>query len=448
MLMMNCNKSAISVFEEFAEEYLNFEKTPKKNIFWLDTMEFLCSRFGNPQNCIPSFHVAGSKGKGSVATMIASILEEGGYKTGLYSSPHIIDFIERIGTCKGPFEESIYEVSVRQLINRVNSISLHELPSERPVTWFELVTLLAMLSFKNAGCDYSVYEVGLGGRLDATNVINPLCCCINQIEKEHTEFLGDTVEKIAAEKAGIIKEGVPVLVAPQKESVREVFRRKAGEKKSRIFFVDEVSTISDIIYKNKRMSFSISSNYFKRPLSVELSLLGDFQALNACMAALAVKTAIPEFEEELIERGLSKASLPGRFEICGNIVFDGAHTQKSICYTMETFGKIFNKKNAHLLFGCASDKDVEDMALLFREKFSHITITKPGSVKECNIERIKKAFNAAGLEYFSCSDFLKAIPLALKKAEEENSILLVTGSFYLVSEVKKYLMCNPDVGKF
>ena len=236
--MMNCNKSAISVFEEFAEEYLNFEKTPKKNIFWLDTMEFLCSRFGNPQNCIPSFHVAGSKGKGSVATMIASILEEGGYKTGLYSSPHIIDFIERIGTCKGPFEESIYEVSVRQLINRVNSISLHELPSERPVTWFELVTLLAMLSFKNAGCDYSVYEVGLGGRLDATNVINPLCCCINQIEKEHTEFLGDTVEKIAAEKAGIIKEGVPVLVAPQIESVREVFRQKAGEKKSRIIFVD------------------------------------------------------------------------------------------------------------------------------------------------------------------------------------------------------------------
>ena len=117
-----------------------------------------------------------------------------------------------------------------------------------------------MLSFKNAGCDYSVYEVGLGGRLDATNVINPLCCCINQIEKEHTEFLGDTVEKIAAEKAGIIKEGVPVLVAPQIESVREVFRRKAGEKKSRIIFVDEVSTISDIIYKNKRMSFSISSN--------------------------------------------------------------------------------------------------------------------------------------------------------------------------------------------
>ena len=114
---MKIQKSAIGVFLEFADEYLNFEKTPEKNIFWLDTMEFLCNRLGNPQDEIPCFHVAGSKGKGSVSMMIASILEENGNKTGLYSSPHILDFIERIGTCKGPYDESVYEKSVRCLMD-------------------------------------------------------------------------------------------------------------------------------------------------------------------------------------------------------------------------------------------------------------------------------------------------------------------------------------------
>ena len=138
---MNEKKSAIGVFENFAEEYLNFEKTPKKNIFWLDTMEFLCKRLSNPQDCCPSFHVAGSKGKGSISKMIACILEEAGYYTGLYSSPHILNFNERIGTVSGPFPEEVYEKSVKQLIDSITSIKTEELPGKRPVTWFELATL-------------------------------------------------------------------------------------------------------------------------------------------------------------------------------------------------------------------------------------------------------------------------------------------------------------------
>ena len=218
---MNEKKSAIGVFENFAEEYLNFEKTPKKNIFWLDTMEFLCKRLSNPQDCCPSFHVAGSKGKGSISKMIACILEEAGYYTGLYSSPHILNFNERIGTVSGPFPEEVYEKSVKQLIDSITSIKTEELPGKRPVTWFELATLLGMLCFKNAGIKYAVYEVGLGGRLDATNVITPLCSCISQIELEHTEYLGNTEELIAAEKGGIIKQEIPVIVSGQKESEKK-----------------------------------------------------------------------------------------------------------------------------------------------------------------------------------------------------------------------------------
>ena len=447
---MRVNKSAIGVFEEFAEDYLNFEKTPKKNIFWLDTMEFLCNRFGNPELACPSFHVAGSKGKGSVSMMIATILNEAGYRTGLYSSPHILDFIERIGTCNGPFQEEVYEKSVKELIDFVSSVKTEDLPGERPITWFELVTLLGILSFANAKCDYSVYEVGLGGRLDATNVLKPAVCCINQIELEHTEFLGNTVEKIAAEKGGIIKENTPVFVAEQKESVKEVFRKIAKDRSAPIYFVDEISKISEIVYKNRRIHCKIESDFFKRPLQIALRMPGVFQARNAALAALAVKQVLPEIDEVTIEKGLEKAALPGRFEIDGNIIFDGAHTVKSIGYTMDTLEKIFEGEgpaNLHLLFGCAADKEVEKMAECFKGRFSMVTVTKPGYVKESDLERMKKAFDMAGIEYFSCGDHLKAIPYALEKAREENARLLVTGSFYLVSEVKKYLLSQKCLGK-
>ena len=445
---MKAGKSAIGIFEQFAEEYLNFEKTPQKNIFWLDTMEFLCRRFGNPELACPSFHVAGSKGKGSVSMMIASILDEAGYKTGLYSSPHILNFVERIGTCRGPFEEEVSEKSVRQLIDFVKSVKTQDLPGERPITWFELVTLLAFLSFANAKCSYGVYEVGLGGRLDATNVLKPAVCCINQIELEHTEYLGDTVEKIAAEKGGIIKEKTSVFIAQQTESVKEVFRKIAEDKGAPIYFADEVSNITELVYKNRQLHCKIESDFFKRPLSVSLNMLGEFQARNAALAALAVKQVLPDLDESVIEKGLSKAVLPGRFEISGNIVYDGAHTEKSIAYTMETFEKIFNENktaNVHLLFGCAADKEVEKMTKYFRGKFSKVTLTKPGSVKECNLERIKSAFDLDGIQYFSCGDYLKAIPYALEKAGEENAVLLVTGSFYLVSEVKKYILSQKCI---
>lgn len=447
---MRVNKSAIGVFEEFAEDYLNFEKNPKKNIFWLDTMEFLCNRFGNPELACPSFHVAGSKGKGSVSMMIATILNEAGYRTGLYSSPHILDFIERIGTCNGPFQEEVYEKSVKELIDFVSSVKTEDLPGERPITWFELVTLLGILSFANAKCDYSVYEVGLGGRLDATNVLKPAVCCINQIELEHTEFLGNTVEKIAAEKGGIIKENTPVFVAEQTESVKEVFRKIAKDRSAPIYFVDEISKISEIVYKNRRMHCKIESDFFKRPLQIALRMPGDFQARNAALAAFAVKQVLPEIDEVTIEKGLEKAALPGRFEIDGNIIFDGAHTVKSIGYTMDTLEKIFEGEgpaNLHLLFGCAADKEVEKMAACFKGRFSKVSVTKPGSVKESDLERMKKAFDMAGIEYFSCGDHLKAIPYALEKAREENARLLVTGSFYLVSEVKKYLLSQKCLGK-
>src|SRR5574344_2902318 len=240
--------SPITVLTKWLDQYLNFEHLPQKNIFWLDTMQYLCKRFGNPENCCPSFHVAGSKGKGSISMMIAFILKRAGYNTGLYTSPHILEFIERVGTPSGQFSDEVYEKSVRELMNGVQSIIPEDLPKQRPITWFELVTLFSMLCFRDAKTDWAVYEVGLGGRLDATNVITPKCCCIGPIELEHTEYLGDTVEKIAVEKGGIIKPGVQVIIAPQKPSVRKVFEKIAAERGAPIIFVEDVLKSHEVVY--------------------------------------------------------------------------------------------------------------------------------------------------------------------------------------------------------
>ena len=181
----------LSDFYKWLDNYLNFEKSQTKGIFWLESMRFLCGKLSNPQDKIPCIHVAGSKGKGSCSAMISSILEEAGYKCGVYESPHISDFRERIGTAHSFFEDIIYEKSADELTSLVDSIPVSELPGQRPLTWFELVTAFGFLCFKNAGCNFVVYETGLGGRLDSTNIVKPLASVLMPIELEHTEFLGD-----------------------------------------------------------------------------------------------------------------------------------------------------------------------------------------------------------------------------------------------------------------
>lgn len=436
-------------FEKWLEQYLNFEKKPQKNIFWLDTMKFLCNEFGNPQNAIPCFHVAGSKGKGSVSMMIACILEEHGKKTGIYSSPHILNFAERVSLPNKFFDDEIYSKSAEELVNKIENLNFPEHLKERPITWFELTTLFAMLCFKNAACDYSVYEVGLGGRLDSTNIVNPLVSCISRIELEHTNFLGNTLELIAGEKGGIIKENVPVIISSQKENVKNVFRKIANEKNARLSFVDEECEIKTEL-KNQNQYVEISSKIFSRTIKTNLKMLGKFQAENAALASFAVKKAIPKITEDEIERGLSKAFLPARFEIIENLpdfknlstlVLDGAHTLNSVNFTMETFNALFPKSQntRHLLFACAADKDAEDIVCAFKNQFDKIIITKPGFIKQSDLPRLEEALKNAGIEFSCIPDFNEAIAKSFKEADLNKATLLVTGSFYLISEVKKYV---------
>ncbi len=442
---------AMEYLLDWLDDYLNFERNPKKDIFWLDTIDYLCKRFENPQDYAPCVHVAGSKGKGSVSRMIACILEEAGNKVGVYTSPHITDFRERITLPTAFFDEETYEKAIREMVPNIESIIPTSLPAERPITWFELVTLYAFLVFRQAEVDWSVFEVGLGGRLDSTNVVRPKLCCITPIELEHTEFLGDTIEKIAAEKAGIIKNCTPVVVAKQScESVKKVFEEKAFTRHAPIYFVDEVTKNLSHSFdvEKKVMNISFESEIFNRPIKTSLKMLGKMQLENAALAAIAARKLFPNLEEDVIERGLSKASLPGRFEIIKPVlgyellpalILDGAHTLNSIKLTLDTLNKLYGEEKVSLLFACAADKDVKDIAKLFKGRFEHIYATKPGDLKQADLAGLENAFHDANLSYELNEDYQSMIKKALKECSERGEILLVTGSFYLVAEVDKLI---------
>lgn len=475
-------------FEQWLEQYRNFEKNPEKDFFRLDTMRYLCERFGNPQNAYKSIHVAGSKGKGSVSVFCASVLEEAGFKTGLYLSPHVADIRERIS---GPFSflpETEYEKAVNAFIPAAEFFIKEAGDEKTKPTWFELMTLFAFFCFRSCGMEWVVFETGLGGRLDATNVLLPCVCAITQIELEHTEYLGTTLQAVAGEKAGIIKQGIPVCIAPQKNEVKNVFEHKAREMQAPILYIGDTANIS---YKSgalngaprggddagngsfgsvAEISFSAEKLRhfekiygqrlsFSRPLTARLKLQGKFQAENAATAAAAVKLALPDIDERIIERGLEKAFLPARFETVRlpvqndtlTIVIDGCHTANSMKGTLETFYAHFGAR-CHLLFACAADKDVESMARLIQDSpcsFSRIALTVPGSAKRSDYEKTVRAFSAcfqsrSAAVVHADKDFGRAIRQAIDCAAKENKTLLCAGSFYLAGEVKNAIReLNP-----
>lgn len=436
-------------FLKWLDTFLNFEKLPQKNMFWLSTMEFLCEQFDNPQFAIPSWHIAGSKGKGSVCAMIASILTQAGFRTGVYSSPHIEDFRERIKLNDNFFSQEIYLNSANELCTKFEKIN-DKIPQDRSVTWFELVTLYAFLCFKNANLSQAVFEVGLGGRLDATNVIKPQICIINTIELEHTDFLGDTIEKIATEKAGIIKPRIPVLIAEQNLDAQKVFEKTAKEKNAQLYYAPQLLKTLDYSFdcNTKTMNVEFDSNLFSRSIQFKLKMPGLIQAKNAFLAAAAIKLVYPEISEKQIEEGLEQSFLPARFEVIKNpfnkkcdLIIDGAHTINSIKLTLETLNQFYCKEKTQLLFACAADKNVEQIANTFSNnfKFDKIYLTKPGSTKNSSPIKMQNAFSKSGFTFYYHENYSYQIESAIKNSANENSHLLIVGSFYLASEVKKIL---------
>ena len=393
--------------------FINFERRPDKNTLNLSTMGVLCEYFGHPEAACPCFHVAGSKGKGTISHGIAKILREKGFKTGVYASPHVYHFTERIGTGDGPFEKGIYqkaEITLRSGIEElINSGKLNR----ASITWYELVTIYAMLVFRATRVDYAVYEVGMGGRLDCTNVVSPLAIAMGPIELEHTEYLGDTLAKIATEKAGVFKNKVPVFSAPQKDEVKEVFSNQAAEKNTTVTYIGNKN---DYKLEDAMISALAAQSVFK-----------DLDLNDAINAAMSMKT-------------------PGRYEIIRDgkftCVLDGAHTINSVKALLAQLKK--DNIRGNLIFACAADKNVEEIAkeIMSSDLFKEIYLTRPGDFKKSDLPRAEEAFRNAVKNddtIHASPDYTSLIKEAIDSSLKTSTPLIAFGSFYLLSEVKNCL---------
>ncbi len=344
---------ALDYLYSFVDYSLKHISELAKAEFNLDRMFALMEELGNPQKKYPIIHVAGTKGKGSVAALCASALKAAGYKTGLYTSPHLWDYVERIQISGEP-------ISHQQLIELVEKIkpAVAKIPK---LTTFEITTALGLLAFAENDVSAAVIEVGLGGRLDATNIVTPKVSVITSLSYDHMAVLGNTLAEIAGEKAGIIKEGIPVVFAPQVEEALEVLKRVAKEKNSPLILVGEDVKFERLTSSLDGQSLSIRDELRHLTINLQLPLLGSHQIENAAIAYAALKTSRIPISEEAIQQGFAQAKWPARFEVLHRtppVVIDSAHNRDSARRLRETLDEYFPEVPVILIFCALEVKDI------------------------------------------------------------------------------------------
>ena len=420
--------------------FINLEKGRQQWNFSLDVMKALAEIAGHPEKCASAFHVAGSKGKGSVTGMIAAILEAAGIKTARYASPHVSDFRERITFGGNFFDKEIYVNAGKELMEFAGQVKLK---NGEQMSYFELFTMWFFLCARLSNCSAMAVETGMGGRLDATNILDPLVSVITIIELEHTEYLGNTIAAIAAEKAGIIKQGRPLVLAEQSAQVLGVFREHAERCVSPLLYFPDCGEVKNTRVERNGTTFDLVLKGDTIP-GLFVPIPGEVQAKNAGLAALAVKTAFPDLQKHCLYEGLKAFSLLARFEKISStplFIVDGAHTKTSVKTCLDTFTSLYGDGGI-LLFGCAEGKDVLSMAELCVPRFSRIIITKPGTFKKSNVEEIHAAFIQASEIQKTSPEIIflpgtdEAIDLAIHLAAKHGLPVLGTGSFYLAGEIR------------
>ncbi len=356
----------------------------------LDRIQLLLEKLGNPHLKFKSIHVAGTNGKGSTCAMIASILKEAGYKVGLYTSPHLFDYRERIKINGKDIPKREFTRILERIRKRIRSRNKSETP-----TVFEVLTAAAFIYFAEQKVDYAVVEVGMGGRLDATNVITPLVSVITNIDLEHTAVLGRTIAKVAAEKAAIIKRGVPVITAEAKPEALRVIKHNADKNRGLLIQVGSVGE------------------------GLKSGLVGGHQKVNAACAVAAVRMANIPASKQAVLRGLKKVSWPGRFQVLSRrplTIVDGAHNPAGIKVLVETLKQQSPGKKFTFIFGTQEDKDSASMLSLLKPIAKKIVITHSSHQ------------NAAHKDSIELIDALK-----LSAGEDR----VITGSLFLVADFLK-----------
>ena len=419
-------------YEEVVRYIEDIPKFTKKHTL-LHTREFM-RRLGNPCQGRKVLHVAGTNGKGSVCAYMQAILLFEGKRVGFFTSPHLVKLNERIRINGKDIDDDTFcriFAKVRQVAEELEKEGL-----EHP-SYFEFLYGMGMLAFEENDAEYIVLETGLGGRLDATVLSNPVLSVITSISYDHTEILGDTIEKIAAEKAGIIKEGIPVVAIDEENGAFSVIERTAKEKKSPVYGLKSQDLTILKKYENK-IDFSINSRYYKIS-NLKVKSYASYQVQNAALAALAAHVLLPDLAENVIRNGIVEMFWAGRMEeIAENVYVDGAHNPGAVRQIYNSLAD--SDKEWLLLFAVCSDKDYTEMIrILGKIPWKRIYITKIDSARGADTAAVRQCFEeAAGCPICEFESAGEAFKAALRdRGDEKEENLLCLGSLYLVGEIKE-----------
>jgi len=403
-------------------------------IYKLERMERAMALIGDPHLRLRAIHIAGTKGKGSVAAMLDSCLRAAGYRCGLHTSPHLIRLNERIRIDGAEIPSDL----MLDYIDRLRAIFERD---GLDLTFFEFTVAMTFLYFAEAGVEIAVIETGLGGRLDSTNVIRPLLSVITPIGFDHMERLGYTIPSIAAEKGGIIKPGVPVVIGARDPEARATLISIAADRGSAVRLIDR-----DFSYRSHAPAHRLDYHGLTLDLeNVELGVAGPFQHENAAIAIAAIESMRADghrIDPPAIRMGLAEVRWPGRFDIVSRrplVILDGAHNEMSVRALLETLAvELGPEVKPRLIFGCLADKQWEQMANLLRTRIKDVTLTRPKPKRPLDPEALVPMFSAY-VPTRIVIEPLDAIGQVMAEASPDE-VILVTGSVYLVGEVYPWFL--------
>ena len=409
-------------------------------ILGLEKIKIVLNEFDNPHEKFPSILVGGTNGKGSVCAMIAEALKNHNFKTGLYTSPHLINLEERIRINNKCISTSQFEELITKVSQKINNL-LNRGKINVPLTYFEILTVCAFLFFAYQKVDIAVLEVGLGGRLDATNVVNPLLTIITNISKDHQNYLGKTITEIAQEKAGIIKEKTPVICGCKRGIAYKIIKDKAKKKKAPFFPV--FNNLENLKIKKKNFQYQVELKTNKSFYSFKPSLLGFHQIENSIVALYALeildKIWKPLNKRKIIE-AIENVSWPGRLEIIDEnpkIILDGAHNVEGV-KALKKFLMENNLPSYILIFAIMRDKEIKKISQLIFPQAKKIFLTKFPYYRAAEPKHIFKISSIYKEKIVIEENPEKALKKA-KNLAKKNDVILITGSLFLIGEIKKVL---------
>ncbi|MHC4199682.1 MAG: bifunctional folylpolyglutamate synthase/dihydrofolate synthase [Planctomycetota bacterium] len=430
----------------YLDSFIDYERRPAKEArdFGLDRIRELLAALGSPHERVGCLHVAGTKGKGSTAAMVASVLVASGYRSGLYTSPHLVDIRERIRVDgemipRGAFAGLV--ARTRPYLDRISEEARNS-STVRPPTYFEIMTHIAFLHFAECEVDVAILEVGMGGRLDATNVVaKPLACAITNISLDHTDILGGTLEEIAREKAGILKEGSPAVVAPQETSAEEAIAHAARQVGAPLWWVGRDVDLRMQDDPAGQGVFSVRTPTCTYD-GLSIPLAGAHQRENACVAVGLVELArgrgLGRVTPDAVREGLARVRWPGRFQEVASrpvTILDGAHNPASVEALLATLAERFGSTRPVYVLSIASDKEWRKMIGALAGTAGAMVLTSSGSPRALAPDDLAGEARRAGVETVVVEEDAVA---ALEKARSTagpDGLVVATGSLYLVGKL-------------